>query len=307
VTLEIRPLAEGDLAAADRIFRLAFGKEFGVPDPISFRGDSELVRPRWRSRPDGALGAYRDGELVGSSFAARWGSFGVLGPISVDPRCQGAGVGKELLEPTVALFDRWGVRQAGLFTFPQSAKHVALYQRFAFWPQQLTVVMAKAPTARALPADCTPYRDASALPACAELTGEIFAGLDASAEIRAVAEQHLGETLLMRDGKRLAAFAICHIGKGSEGGSGTAFVKFAAVRAGLAAAATLQRLVAACEALAAQRGAGRLVAGVNTARRDAYRVLLGAGFRAFLHGVAMQRPDATGFNRPDVFVLDDWR
>jgi hypothetical protein len=32
-----------------------------------------------------------------------------------------------------------------------------------------------------------------------------------------------------------------------------------------------------------------------------------AGFRTFLTGVAMQRPNATGYNRPDCFVLDDWR
>lgn len=307
MTIEVRPLAEGDLSAADRIFRLAFGKEFALPDPVTFRGDSELVRPRWHSQPEGALGAYRDGELVGSSFAARWGSFGVLGPISVDPRLQGAGIGNALLEPTVALFDRWGVRQAGLFTFPQSAKHVALYQRFGFWPQQLTVVMAKAPSAQTMPSGCWPYRDPSALSECRALGGEIFAGLDPSAEIRAVADQRLGETLLLREGNRLAAFAICHMGKGSEGGSGTAFIKFAAVRPGPSAPAIFERLLSACEALAAERAAGRLVVGVNTARREAYRLLLSAGFRGFLHGVAMQRPDAPGFNRADVFVLDDWR
>jgi len=32
-----------------------------------------------------------------------------------------------------------------------------------------------------------------------------------------------------------------------------------------------------------------------------------AGFRTFLTGVAMQRPNAAGYNRPDCFVLDDWR
>jgi predicted N-acetyltransferase YhbS len=307
VTIEVRPLAEGDLSAADRIFRLAFGKEFGVPDPLTFRGDSELVRPRWRSQPQGALGAYRDGELVGSSFAARWGSFGVLGPISVDPRVQGAGIGKALLEPTLALFAGWHAHQAGLFTFAQSAKHVALYQRFGFWPQQLTVVMAKAPSPGPMPAGCMLYREPSALSECRALVDEIFAGLDASAEIRAVADQGLGETLLLREGNRLAAFAICHLGKGSEGGSGTAFIKFAAVRPGPNAPAMFERLVSACEALATERAAARLVVGVNTARREAYRLLLSAGFRGFLHGIAMQRPDAPGFNRAEVFVLDDWR
>ncbi|MFN2645743.1 MAG: GNAT family N-acetyltransferase, partial [Burkholderiales bacterium] len=90
-------------------------------------------------------------------------------------------------------------------------------------------------------------------------------------------------------------------------GSGTAFVKFAAARPGTGSATRLERVLGGCEALAAERGAGRLVAGVNTARRSAYRLLLASGFRAYLHGVAMQRPDERGFNQPDAFVLDDWR
>jgi pimeloyl-ACP methyl ester carboxylesterase len=40
---EIRPLAETDLAAADRIFRLAFGTFVGLPDPLaSVRASSPL-------------------------------------------------------------------------------------------------------------------------------------------------------------------------------------------------------------------------------------------------------------------------
>ncbi|WP_269321030.1 hypothetical protein [Fischerella sp. PCC 9605] len=31
------------------------------------------------------------------------------------------------------------------------------------------------------------------------------------------------------------------------------------------------------------------------------------GFRAEIIGVAMHRPNEAGYNRPDVFVLDDWR
>jgi hypothetical protein len=34
------------------------------------------------------------------------------------------GVAQRLLETTMTVFDRWGVRHTGLFTFPQSAKHV---------------------------------------------------------------------------------------------------------------------------------------------------------------------------------------
>ena len=93
----------------------------------------------------------------------------------------------------------------------------------------------------------------------------------------------------------------------SEAGSGVTYVKFGAMRPGRDAPVLFDRLLAACEALAAERGCSKLVAGVNTARHTAYRRMTERGFRAFLHGVAMQRPNEAGYNRPDCFVIDDWR
>jgi hypothetical protein len=49
------------------------------------------------------------------------------------------------------------------------------------------------------------------------------------------------------------------------------------------------------------------VAGVNTARLDAYRRMVARGFRADLVGVAMERTDGPGYNRPNAYVMDDWR
>jgi len=51
VKIAVRPLLETDLVEADRVFRLAFGTEFGLPEPTAFRGDSDLVKTRWRADP----------------------------------------------------------------------------------------------------------------------------------------------------------------------------------------------------------------------------------------------------------------
>ncbi len=305
MTLEVRPLAEADLATADRIFRLAFGTQLALKDPFSFRGDAEMIRTRWRSQPDGAFGAYRDGELIGSSFASRWGSFGVFGPVSVHPERWESGIGKRLVEPAMAALDRWDVRQSGLFTFAQSPKHIALYQKFDFWPQTLTSVMAKEALRSSSAFELC--NETAVLNDCAAITDGIFPGFDAGREITAVLEQKLGDIVVVRHDGKIHGFAVCHLGQGSEAGSGAAFVKFAAVRSGPDAPGAFRRLVAACEALAVARGATRLIGGVNTGRRHAYRILIECGFRAFFNGVAMQRPDAPGFNRVDCFVIDDWR
>ena len=311
--VEIRALAEEDLDEADRIFRLAFGTFLGMRDPSAFMGDADLVRTRWRADPAAARGAYADGALVGSNFAASWGSFAFFGPLTVRPELWNQGVARALLEPTMVLFERWGTRQAGLFTFAQSPKHVSLYQRFGFWPQHLTPVLAKAVAPAAGAAIGSRYselaeRDRPGCQGeCRALTDSVYAGLDLTREIEAVAEQALGDTVLVRDGAELVAFAVCHVGAGSEAGSGSAYVKFGAARPGPSAARHFDRLLSACEELARAAGASQLVAGVNAARHDAYRALLGRGFRAILQGVAMQRPNEPGFNRGDCFVLDDWR
>jgi hypothetical protein len=130
--------------------------------------------------------------------------------------------------------------------------------------------------------------------------------LDLGNEIRSVAAQSLGDTVLIDDGNRAIGFAICHIGPGSEAGRDACYLKFGVVRPA-AGEAGFDRLLAACEALAFDAAVHRLEAGVNTGRRGAYRQMLRRGFRTAMPGVAMDRPDQPGYNRPDVYLSDDWR
>ena len=311
--VDIRPLAESDLAMADRIFRQAFGTFLGLPDPLAFGGDADYVRTRWQAAPDASIGAFLDGELVGSNFIAHWGSFGFFGPLTVRPDLWDRGIARQLLDQAMAIFSQRDIRQLALYTFPHSTKHIGLYQKYGFWPQQLTAVMAKVPEPpypgaapilmSGLPA---PAREEAAA-ACFRLTDAVFPGLDLRREIAAVAAQSLGETVLLQQDDGLEGFAVCHIGAGTEAGSGCLYLKFGAAWPGEGAAGRFDRLLQACEVLAASRGLGRVMAGVNTARHAAYRGLLARGYRAALQGVAMQRDNLPGFNRADCFVVDDWR
>jgi GNAT superfamily N-acetyltransferase len=314
--ISIRPLQENDLAAADHVMRLAFGTFIGLPDPLAFMGDADYVRTRWRANPSAAFGAEVGSEIVGSNFASNWGSVGFFGPLTIRPDLWDRGVGKRLMEPIMECFDKWGTRHAGLFTFPHSQKHVGLYQKFGFWPRFLTAIMSKpvgalGPTAREL--RWTSFSEApegeweEILRACRQLTDAIYEGLDVEAEIRAVAQQGLGETVLLWDEGELAGLAVCHCGPGTEAGSGTCYIKFGAARPGSTAARDFDQLLDACEVMAARKGLSRLAAGVNMARHEAYRQMLARGFRTDIQGVAMQRPNEPGYNRPGVYLLDDWR
>ena len=101
--------------------------------------------------------------------------------------------------------------------------------------------------------------------------------------------------------------AVCHYGPGTEAGSGTCYIKFAAARPGAAAEQDFSRLIDACEQMALAGKLSRLVAGVNTARHEAYRQMLARGFSPFIQGVVMSKPNEPGYNRPGVHIIDDWR
>ena len=308
-------MREAELEAADRVMRLAFGTCLGLPDPLQFMGDADYVYTRWRADPPAAFCAEAGGVVVGSVFVGNWGSVGFFGPLTIHPDYWNHGVAQLLMQQVMECFERWGTRHTGLYTFSTSLKHVWLYRKFGFWPRFLTVVMEKEVKVGGV-AVGTSWTKFSDLPAeeregmlnrCRALTGKVFEGLTVGVEIMSVAEQGLGETILLWSKDELTGIAVCHCGAGTEAGSGNCYIKFAAVHSALTGDLEFRRLLTACEQLAAQRGLEKLSGGVNTARQEAWAAMLDSGWRGKMVGVAMQGPNGPGYNRPGVFLIDDWR
>jgi GNAT superfamily N-acetyltransferase len=312
MSIIVRPLAPADVPAAIAINRAAFGRFFGIPDPAKFRVGADMIEPRRRLWPEGALALDLDGTLAATALMMRWGSVGLIGPVTVAPEHWSKGLARLLMAKLMEIAERGGFAFTGLVTHPQSPKHVRLYESFGFRMQRITAVMAKAPAAdppaaptlfSRLPASA----QARALVALRVLTDAVHPGLDVAAEIADLAAHDLGDTVLLADDDRFAGMAICHAGRGSEASEGQVLVKFAAARGGDGAPERFRRLLAACEGFAASRGAGQVVAGTNTGRAAAYELMREAGYRTVMNCIAMTRPSTDGYNRPDVFAIDDWR
>lgn len=314
-SVAIRPLLEADLEAADHVMRLAFGTFLNLPDPLQFLGDADFVYTRWRANPPAAFCAEAGGVLVGSVFVGNWGSVGFFGPLTVHPDYWNSGVAQLLLRQVMECFERWGTQHMGLYTFSTSLKHIGLYRKLGFWPRYLTILMEKEVNAgsAAVSLSWTKFSEVpllereEMLDRCRALTGKVFEGLDVGVEIRSVAGQRLGETVLLWTADELTGLAVCHCGAGTEAGSGICYIKFAAVHPGLTGDLEFRRLLTACEQLAARGGLEKLEGGVNTARQEAWATMLDSGWRGKMAGVAMQRPNEPGYNRPGVFLIDDWR
>src|SRR5580700_6395672 len=183
--IKVGPLKQSELEEAGRIVRLAFGTFLGLPNPLDFMGDRNFMSPRWRSTHVKVIAAREGGRLIGSNIATRW-----------------------------------GVRHTGLFTFPHSAKHVGLYQKFGYWPRYLTALMTRTPDANAglqakradapvLLSALPKSRREQAIGACEKLTHKIDKGLDLTGEIRAALAQRTGDVVLTYTRGALDAFAVC--------------------------------------------------------------------------------------------------
>ena len=241
LAIKVGLLKQSEVEDADRIVRLAFGTFLGLPNPLDFMGDRSFMTARWRSTHVKVIAAREDGRLIGSNVATRWGSFGFFGPLTVLPEYWDRGVAQRLLEATMKIFDNWGLRHTGLFTFAQSGKHVCLYQKFGYWPRYLTAIMTRTPEAdgatqakdahaSVLLSALTKSQRDQAIRACGKLTDKIDEGLDLTGEIRAVLVQRTGDVVLTYKRGVLDAFAVCLNGVGSEGGEKTCYVKFGAAR-----------------------------------------------------------------------------
>ena len=297
--ISIAPLERDDLPAADRVFRLAFAP------------GSEMVRSRLHAGHIRSFKASRDGELVGSAFLSRWGSLAVFGPLTVDPDAWGLGIGSQLLDACLEVGGAWDVTSIGLFTLPESPKHLRLYREHGFWPGSLTALTEKRVAPNTVEAETLGGLDTHAravtIEGCRAVSSMLCDGLDLTGEAESLANPDIGDVVIVREDGRVAAFALCHVGAGSEAVTGSCYVKFAAVRPGAGGVGLLDGLLDACETFAAERGVGRLEVGVSLGRRAAANLLDERGHRTFRHGVAMHRPPDESTVMSAQLVLDDWR
>jgi hypothetical protein len=117
----------------------------------------------------------------------------------------------------------------------------------------------------------------------------------------------MSDSVFLTDGSWVEAVALCEYGPKSPAGAGSCLIRFAAVRPGSDTEMLFDRLLTACERLAADQALNQVVACVNASRPKAYRHLLALGFRAQRNGVTMHRPNEDPYSETAMFVLDDLR
>jgi ribosomal protein S18 acetylase RimI-like enzyme len=210
--VQLREIEPGDHDAAARIAYEAFA---GIHDRHRFPRDfpaldvARALVAAFSSHPSiWGVVAETDGRVVGSNFLDERGPIRGVGPITVDPDAQAAGVGRRLME---AVIER-GTRADGIRLLQDSfnTASLALYSSLGFRVEESVALMAGTP-------DVAPHRGVEVrplveddIPACEEL--HVFVhGFDRTRELRdALAAPTFEPCVALREGRVVAYAATLH-------------------------------------------------------------------------------------------------
>ena len=210
--VQLREIEPGDHEAAARIAYEAFA---GIHDRHRFPRDFPTLDAArglvaaFSSHPSiWGVVAESDGRVVGSNFLDERGPIRGVGPITVDPDAQAAGVGRRLME---AVIER-GTRADGIRLLQDSfnTASLALYSSLGFRVEESVALMAGTPNVA--PRRGVEVRPLVAhdIPACEEL--HVFVhGFARTRELRdALAAPALDPYVALREGRIVAYAATLH-------------------------------------------------------------------------------------------------
>lgn len=228
-----------------------------------------------------------------------------MGPLAVRPGRQGEGIGALIVETGIRWLRDAGARVIGLETMPRTVENIGFYSRLGFRPGYLTVSLTRdldeAPEGEA--GELLSAADGRGLADCAALVEAVAPGLDFAREIVLTRDFGLGDTTLVRDGRGLAGFALWHSAPLAEGKSDD---EVRVLKLVARDPEGFGRLIGALEARAWGQGARRVSIRCQTAYRDAYGVLLEAGYRVHWTDLRMTLGGAESSPRAGGVVFSNW-
>jgi predicted N-acetyltransferase YhbS len=204
--VELRAIEHTDAAECARVIYEAFG---GIHDHHRFERDfptlqaAEQLTSALIAHPSiWGVVAESDGRIVGSNFVDERGTIRGLGPITVDPRAQGRGVGRRLMQ--AALDRSRGAAGIRLLQDSFNVGSLSLYASLGFEVKEPAVLISGRPVSEpAVGIEVRPLESAD-LQGCEELCLKVH-GFERTNELRD-AIPALSPFVAVRDG-RISAYA----------------------------------------------------------------------------------------------------
>ena len=273
-----------EIASLNAVFSEAFTERYRKDGMVGVRvphlnpsvwkfaiSDAEEGAMIWRNARDG---------IAAFNMVHRSGVEGWMGPLAVHPDYQGQGIGKMIVSSGVDWLKRQGARVIGLETMPRTMDNVGFYSTLGFVPGHLTVTVtleaARAGIQSTTISSLNPHERELALRQCRALIEQLAPGYDYTREILLTAQHDLGDTLFVRKGFDVLAFAVCHSVPLVEG---RATEEMRVLKMVAKSEADFDHLVTQLCAHARVRGARRVAIRVQGQYSNVYRRLITRGAR----------------------------
>ncbi|MDB4900007.1 MAG: GCN5-related N-acetyltransferase [Gemmatimonadetes bacterium] len=300
-----------EIGALNVVFSDAFTERYRRDGMVGVRVPN--LNPQvWRyAIEDSASGAmvWRDGrgDIAAFNMVHRSGVEGWMGPLAVRTEYQGSGTGKDVVERGIEWLKREGAQVIGLETMPRTMDNIGFYSGLGFAPGRLTITLTLDAASADHPPDLlgrlsTRDREDELLAAVA-LVDRVLPGYDFTRELALTHALALGDTVLLRDGKALVGFALCHTAPLVEG---RVREELRVLKLVLAEEASFDRLVRALCDFAKRSGTRRVAFRVQGDYAGLYRKLIALGARVRWTDLRMS---LTGFEEPKPergVVLSNW-
>ena len=233
--------------------------------------DAEDGAMIWRNARDG---------IAAFNMVHRSGVEGWMGPLAVHPDYQSQGIGKMIVTTGIEWLKARGAKVIGLETMPRTMDNVGFYSTLGFLPGHLTVTVTleavRAGMQSTTMSSLNAHERELALRQCRALLEQLAPGYDYTREIVLTAQHQLGDTLFMRKGFDVTAFAVCHSAPLVEG---RATEEMRVLKMVARTEADFDQLVTQLCALARVKAARRVAIRVQGQYSDVYRRLMGRGAR----------------------------
>ena len=297
------PVTDRDIPALNRLFADAFTDRYRRDGLVGVRVPF-LNEAIWRyAIADAGGGAmlWRDegDRIVAFNIAHRSGTEGWMGPLCVRPDRQLSGLGKEIVVAAADWLKSQNVTTLGLETMPRTVDNIGFYSRLGFVPGFLTLTLTQ--EVHHGPGERAAYEVLGALDAreraarlveIGALVGSLAPGFDFAREVQLTLDFALGNLVSVLDAGRLVAFALCHSAPLAENGTRD---ELRVLKVAATSAETLMKALDAVTAWAAAQNIRRVAVRCQTAYGDAYRALVGNGYRVRWSDLRMTM---TGYGEP---------
>ncbi|MFO7767409.1 MAG: GNAT family N-acetyltransferase [bacterium] len=322
----LRNVRDGDGDRIRRILQTAFEDEnerMGMRTTRLPVMTDRLLGHYLSRAPQVSFVAEARGGPIGFCLACRWGDVAWLGPIAVLPPVQGRGVGRRLVEASVAALRDRGVKTLGLETMPRSYRNLQFYTELGMAVSGMTwdvsryygndeggpepVLGPGAGVGLRSVAESSGGERGRLLEEVTRLSKRVSGALDYAGEVERTLDHRLGDAFVAYTGEVPCGFALVHTepyAREEEPGTGRVNV---AVALPLEGEETPGRaLIAALERELIGEDIEALIFRVPSAETSMVRWLTGSGFRISHSDARMCFEDLPEERRPDVLHLNKW-